>query len=145
METDSEATPKVNPTRHSSSQKQSNDSANKVTVQQNNSSVTTTVQTTSTTVTTRKSGNANNSNSDKKNSSASKEQKESENRRTKEVKQNEINEKIAKKTITSTPKQAANQSVTFKMNSSHEDIDLNQHPAYKEYIEAGEFWKYVAI
>lgn len=67
--------------------------------------------------------------------------KDIENKRTKEIKQNEINEKIVKKTITSTPKMSPNTSASFKLNSSHEDLDLDKHPAYKQYIQAGEYWK----
>lgn len=113
---------------------------------------TTVIQSTSSsaTVSTRKSAAAaSNGNGSGNNDSAitpptskkTKEMKELENKRTKEIKQNEVNEKIVKKTITSTPKMSPNTSANFKLNSSHEDLDLEKHPAYKEYLQAGEYWK----
>lgn len=100
----------------------------------------------SATVSNRKSASASTSNGNetppaKKGNVSAKELKELENKRTKEIKQNEVNERIVKKTITSTPKMSPNTSATFKLNSSHEDLDLDKHPAYKEYIQAGEYWK----
>lgn len=77
-----------------------------------------------------------------KKAAVSKEMKDLENKRTKEIKQNEVNEKIVKKTVTSTPKMSPNASgQNFKLNSSHEDLDLEKHPAYKQYLQAGEYWK----
>lgn len=110
---------------------------------------TTVIQSTSSsaTVSTRKSAsngngsNANDSAITPPTSKKTKEMKELENKRTKEIKQNEVNEKIVKKTITSTPKMSPNTSANFKLNSSHEDLDLEKHPAYKEYLQAGEYWK----
>lgn len=139
LETTASSTP-IKTSKRTASQKASSSSSS--------SATTTVIQTSSSsTTTTRKSsavassnGNSESSASGSKKGNVSKEMKELENKRTKEIKQNEVNERIVKKTITSTPKMSPNSSTSFKLNSSHEDLDLDKHPAYKEYIQAGEYW-----
>lgn len=55
-----------------------------------------------------------------------------------EIDQNVSNEVIERnaKLRTSTP-----QKLSDSNNSSYNDVNLEEHPAYKEYKEAGEYWK----
>ena len=148
LETTASSTPIKTSKRQSASQKSAQSSATSVTT------TTTVIQSStssSSAVSTRKSAASSNGNSNEvtttppasKKGNISKEMKELENKRTKEIKQSEVSEKVVKKTITSTPKMSppSPSSASFKLNSSHEDLDLDKHPAYKQYIEAGEYWK----